>query len=120
MERSPNLSRTARLVFVAAALAVLYFAIAPVPEREALTGWDKSNHVVAFAALAVSGLVGWPRRAGWVLAGLVGYGVFIEVLQLATPDHHFDLQDLVADGIGLAVGWSVLQAGRLAVAARRK
>lgn len=111
-----QLSRIARLTFWAAALVVLYFALAPVPEREPLTGWDKANHVVAFGGLAVLGLLGWAPRERIVLAGLIGYGVFIEVLQLATVDHHFDLHDLVADAVGLAVGWCVLRAWRYAAA----
>ena len=113
------LTRMARLTFWAAALVVLYFALAPVPEREPLTGWDKANHVVAFGGLAVLGLLGWAPRERLVLVGLIGYGVSIEVLQLATVDHHFDLHDLAADAVGLAVGWCVWRAGRLAAARLR-
>ena len=109
----------ARLTFWVAALVVLYFALAPVPEREPLTGWDKANHVVSFGALAVLGLLGWASRARLVLAGLIGYGVLIEMLQLATVDHHFDLHDLVADAVGLAVGWCAWQAWRFAAARLR-
>jgi LPXTG-motif cell wall-anchored protein len=110
------LTRVARLTFWVAAIVVLYFALAPVPDREPLTGWDKTNHVAAFAGLAVLGLLGWASRARIVLAGLIGYGVFIEVLQLATVDHHFDLHDLAADAIGLAMGSCVLRAWRYAAA----
>ena len=110
------LTRITRLAFWVAAAVVLYFALAPVPARELLTGWDKSNHVVAFAGLAVLGLLGWASRVRLVLAGLIGYGMLIELLQLATPDHQFDLQDLAADAIGLAVGWCVLRAWRYAAA----
>jgi VanZ family protein len=106
----------ARLTFWVAAIIVLYVALAPVPEREPLTGWDKANHVVAFSGLAVLGLLGWATRERIVVAGLVGYGVFIEVLQLGTADHHFDLHDLAADAVGLAVGWCVLRAWRYAAA----
>ena len=109
----------ARLTFWVAALVVLYFALAPVPEREPLTGWDKANHVVAFGGLAVLGLLGWVSRERLVLTGLIGYGVLIEVLQLATVDHHFDLQDLVADAVGLAVGWCAWRAWRFAAARLR-
>jgi hypothetical protein len=109
----------ARLTFWVAALVVLYFALAPVPEREPFTGWDKANHVVAFGGLAVLGLLGWASRARLVLTGLIGYGVLIELLQLATVDHHFDLHDLVADAVGLAVGWLAWRAWRFAAARLR-
>ena len=109
-------TRIARLGFWAAAAVVLYIALAPVPDHEPLTGWDKANHVLAFAGLAALGLRGWAARERIVLAGLLGYGLLIEVLQLWTVDHHFDLHDLAADAIGLAVGWCVLRAWRYAAA----
>jgi VanZ family protein len=114
------LHHVARPVFWAAAVVILYFALAPVRPHEPLTGWDKANHVVAFAALAVSGLLGWGTRARAVVLGLVGYGIAIELLQLATPDHRFDLHDLAADALGIAVGWCLLRAGRLAAAPLRR
>ncbi|KQT10833.1 VanZ family protein [Ramlibacter sp. Leaf400] len=114
-----KIHRLSRLAFWVAALVVLYFAVAPVGDREPLTGWDKGNHVVAFGVLTVLGCVGWTSRVRTALAGLVGYGVAIELLQLLTPDHHFDLHDLAADALGIAVGWCVLQAWRLA-SVRRK
>ncbi|WP_167772683.1 VanZ family protein [Ramlibacter henchirensis] len=111
--------RMARLAFWIAALAVLYFSVAPVGDREPLTGWDKGNHIAAFAALTISGLLGWTRWVPLVLAGLLGYGLFIELLQLLVPDHYFDLRDLAADFIGIAAGWCALEAARLAAARLR-
>lgn len=113
------LARTARLAFCAAAIVVLYFALAPVSGREPLTGWDKANHVLAFATLAVLGLLGWASRERVVLTALLGYGLLIEVLQLATVDHHFDLHDIAADAVGLALGWCVLRAWRFTAARLR-
>ena len=113
------LSRIARVAFWIAALVVLYFALGPALEREPLTGWDKGNHVAAFGGLAVLGLVGWLARERAVVAGLAGYGLAIEVLQLFAPGRHFDLHDLAADGLGIAVGWCVWQVGRLAAAKLR-
>ena len=84
-ETTLQIPRLSRLAFWVAALVVLYFALAPVPEREPLTGWDKGNHVLAFGALAVLGLLGWATRARNVLAGLVGYGVSSCSSSMPTP-----------------------------------
>ena len=51
-----------------------------------------------------------------LLAGLLAYGALIEVLQSFTPNRSADWRDLVADAVGLALGWG---AGRLAQAMRR-
>lgn len=105
------LERVARVAFWLAAVAVLYFALAPVRDADPLTGWDKANHLLAFATLAICGLLGWNRRGRTVLAGLLLYGVAIELLQLATPDHRFDLRDVAADAAGLVLGWCAFHAG---------
>ncbi|MDM0073099.1 VanZ family protein [Variovorax sp. J2P1-59] len=70
---------------------------------------DKINHMLAFATLALVGLAAYPGRAPAVLAGLLAYGVLIEVLQAFTSFRMAEWGDLGADaagvGIGGLVGW---------------
>lgn len=68
------------------------------------TGWDKSNHVLAFAALAFLARKAWPGRSWLVLSSLLAYGAFIELLQAFTPDRYAEWSDLWADGVGLLIG----------------
>ena len=68
------------------------------------TGWDKNNHMLAFAVLAVLGLWGYPGRMVLLLLGLLAYGGLIEVLQSFTPDRFAEWADLLADVVGLLVG----------------
>lgn len=68
------------------------------------TGWDKSNHALAFAVLAFLGNRAWPGRTVPVLLGLLAYGGLIEVLQSFTPDRLAEWGDLLADGVGLLFG----------------
>ena len=81
------------------------------------TGWDKANHALAFAVLALLGSRGWPARAGTVLAGLLLYGALIECLQTLTPTRVGEWADLAADAAGLAIAWTWL---RLRVPAKRR
>ena len=79
------------------------------------TGWDKSNHVLAFAALAFLANKAWRGHTWLVLPSLLAYGALIEVLQFFTPERYAEWSDLWADGLGLLVGEALARlAGALA------
>jgi VanZ family protein len=102
---------------------VFALAVMPAPPREIDTGWDKLNHVLAFAALAFvgvwahggesdTGTGGRRLRVGLhILLGTMGLGVLIEAVQAFVPGRSSDAADLVADGIGALAGgllaWAV-------------
>lgn len=96
------------LLFIAM-LVLLVLCLVPVPPQLPSTGWDKSNHALAFAVLAFLGNRAWPGRTAPVLLGLLAYGGLIEVLQSFTPDRFAEWGDLLADGIGLVLGEAVAQ-----------
>lgn len=93
-------------------LVVLVLALMPAVPNMPTTGWDKSNHVLAFAVMAVLANRAYPHRTIAVLLGLLAFGALIEVLQSFTPDHVADGQDLLADGVGLLVGWALSRIAR--------
>ncbi|MNV60738.1 VanZ like family protein [compost metagenome] len=68
------------------------------------TGWDKSNHVLAFVVLTFLARKVWAEQFWLVLLSLLGYGALIELLQSLTPYRHAEWSDLWADGLGLLVG----------------
>ena len=105
-----------RLAFGFCVLAVLVLALMPTDVPMPSTGWDKSNHLLAFSVMALLGRRAYPGRTMALFAGLLAYGALIEVLQFFTPNRSADWQDIVADAVGLASGWG---AGRLAQAMRR-
>jgi VanZ family protein len=95
--------------FWRAALAMLlavisWLALTPAPPPEAGLLWDKLNHFGAFACLAVAGFMGFRRRWLAVALGLLAYGGLIEVLQSFIPPRQGEWVDLLADGIGIALG----------------
>jgi VanZ family protein len=93
-----------RLLFGLCALAVLVLSLLPPDIPEPSTGWDKTNHLLAFGVLAILGLRGWPGRSWHVVAALVGYGALIECLQSLTTYRDASWLDLLADVIGIGIG----------------
>jgi VanZ family protein len=102
--RSP---RAWRLLLSTLVLVICWFAFVPDPPTTVDTGWDKLNHVLAFAAVSFSGWFAWGtahRRPAGVLLGALAFGVFIEVVQTQIPGRSGEWPDLLADSIGIAAG----------------
>ena len=108
-----------RLAFGLCMLAVLVLALMPTDMPLPSTGWDKSNHLLAFSVMALLGRRAYPGRTMAVLAGLLAYGALIEILQSFTPNRSAELLDLAADAIGLAFGWGAEQVTRVMCGLRR-
>lgn len=98
----------AMLAFWTCGAAILVLALMPTVPEMPTTGWDKSNHVLAFAVLAVLGCRAYPKRIIMVLAGAVLYGGLIEVLQSFTDYRSAEWLDLFADAIGVITGRALL------------
>ena len=94
-----------RWAFSVCLVVVLVAALMPLQLQVSPTGWDKTNHVMAFAVLGTLGWRAYPQRGVPVLLALLAYGVLIELLQGLTGYRSADLFDVVADAIGLLVGW---------------
>ena len=94
-----------RWAFWLCVLAVLVLALMKPTHYMPTTGWDKSNHALAFAVMAVLGALAYPRRFGRLLLALLAYGVLIEVLQAFTGYRDSDWHDVAADAVGLLLGW---------------
>ena len=102
-----------RLAFGFCVLTVLVLALMPTDVPIPSTGWDKSNHLLAFSVMALLGMRAFRGRTMAVLAGLLIYGVLIEVLQSFTPSRSADWHDVLADAVGLVLGWGAWQLARL-------
>jgi len=93
--------------------AICWLAFTPDPPPSVGTGWDKFNHVLAFAAVAVCGWFAWGRhrnRAAGVVLGAMVFGVFIEVVQALIPGRTGEWPDLLADALGIAAGLALAAA----------
>jgi VanZ family protein len=88
-------------------VVVSYLALTPTPLEGSESALDKVGHLMAFTALAFAGYLGFPTSRGTrtaLLFGLLAYGGLIEVLQLIVPGRSSEWGDLLADGIGIALG----------------
>ena len=106
----------ARLAFCAAAGFAYFCAIAP--SDPGIVAYDKGNHLIAFATLAVLARLGWSRsRAGMIAVLLIAFGGLIEISQ-AMPIVHRDASwgdfwaDVLAVALGLTMGAGLLHATR--------
>lgn len=108
MPSSPANDRLERLfkaVFALCALAVMVLSLLPLGPDAPSLGWDKANHLTAFALLAALGCRAYPNRTAAVMTGLLAYGGLIEVLQSFTGYRMAEWADLLADALGLPLGW---------------
>ena len=101
-----SLRSYARWAFAVCLVVVLVAALMPPQIIGPPMGWDKMNHAMTFAMLAMLGCSAYPERKVQVLLGLLAYGVLIELLQSLTDYRTAEALDVVADGVGLLVGWT--------------
>lgn len=110
----PQRRREARLAFAVTVIVTSVIALFPGPAgAPSLIGWDKLDHVAAFAALALLARMGWPGLTRRRLAyALMVYGLLIEAGQ-AQPavGRTASLTDVAADAIGIALGLALAWTG---------
>jgi len=86
---------------------ISYLALTPTPPKGLDTGWDKANHLLAFASLAFCGfwsLQTFKQRLLGLPLSLLAYGAAIELIQFFVPGRSCEWADLAADSIGIALG----------------
>jgi VanZ family protein len=95
----------ARLLFCIALLSISFLALAPLDDIPVSTGWDKLNHLLAFAVLLMLIDWGYPEKPLWQfkILALMCYGFLIEFIQAFIPYREFSLLDIGADMLGLGI-----------------
>lgn len=98
------------VAFVVLCTVTLFLALWPLTAPVASTGWDKTDHLVGFAALSLTGVWMLPDQArprAQLVLGLLALGGIIEILQMFIPHRQGDVYDWLADAIGVVAGWAV-------------
>ena len=96
-----------RIALVFTIVTITWLALTPSPPQTATLGWDKGNHLAAFFVLAFLSDYAFADRASrlsllpWVC--LACYGVGIEVVQWLLQFRFFELNDIVADLVGITL-----------------
>lgn len=97
------------------------FAFAPNAPGLNFDNSDKVQHMLAFGSVAVCALLSGDARGRsvvLVLAAMLGFGVFIEVVQAFLPSRTADWKDVVADMLGAGLGVLAVAAARRVIPAR--
>jgi VanZ family protein len=86
---------------------IFYLSLTPDPVHIPVEEGDKLGHISAYAVLMLWYAQIHPARARRALlaAVFIGMGIAIEFLQRGTGYRSFEVGDMVADGVGVAVGW---------------
>jgi VanZ family protein len=90
---------------VAILIAILYFSLERNEKLPRVPGGDKLHHFIAYGIL----MAWWAqlivvRRLRLALA-FVALGVVIEYLQPIVSNRFFEAMDMVANSVGVAIGW---------------
>lgn len=101
-----------RWAFWACLVGVLVVALLPPRMGMPPIGWDKVGHAFLFSLLAMLGCWSYPQRTAPLLLGLLAYGGLIELLQSLTSYRTAESLDVVADGVGLLIGWQFMRIRR--------
>lgn len=106
--RTRTRTPTRTLALVGVVLLSLYVLFAPTAGGgPGFTGADKAVHLALFALLALTAARRLGARRG-VWATVASYAVVSELVQaIALPRRSGDLLDVVADLLGVALGWLV-------------
>ncbi len=87
---------------------VAYLSLISGPPTIDITGSDKVVHLLTYGALMLWFLQLYPvSRRPFMALGFIAMGIVLEVLQGFTPDRDTDYLDVVANTVGVMLGWSL-------------
>lgn len=101
-------------LFLLALAVIAWLSLSPIEELPVgVTLWDKAQHAIAYLGLALIGAWAFPERSGRLAAGLVAFGVGVEILQAAMGlGRQGDAIDAVANTIGVTAGLALAWTAR--------
>ena len=90
-------------------LLVIYLSVAPVAIHTNVEQGDKFMHALTYASLMgwFSNLYIMPSRRRSLAAAFVAMGIALEFVQGWTGYRTFDVADMLANTVGVAVGWTL-------------
>ena len=100
-----------KFLFWTSFMGINILALSPapyLPPLEIFNWWDKAQHAIAFAVLAVLAVLAYPEASRLrITLLLIWQGVLIELLQYYGGYRFGDWQDAVADGLGVLLGLAI-------------
>ena len=112
MAEPHRLSLAWRGLLVLGLLLTAWLAWSPSSGPQGPPHLDKLNHCLAFAALGLATFRAFPRWCRAAALGLLGFGVLIELVQAGLPTRSAEWPDVLADALGIGLGWALSQGWR--------
>jgi len=86
---------------------IFYLSLTPIPPQVGIENGDKLGHLAAYSltTLWFAQLYTGLRQRIWLALGMVALGIAMEYAQRATGYRSFEVADMVADALGVAIGW---------------
>lgn len=98
------------LPFIAVLAVILFSGLKPDPVPQLFDQQDKLHHMLGFAALAFTLRLAFPRWAlGWLLGTSLLAALLIEVGQSLQPQRTASPADMLANTLGVLLGWGCSQ-----------
>lgn len=101
--------RLARVCLVAILMGITFLSLKSVSQQTSIRVNDKVGHFIAYALFSLNALVVWRQRTTKFKLGLglalVGYGLLMEFLQGFVPGREVSGFDLLANSIGVGIGY---------------
>lgn len=89
-------------------VAVVVLSLIPSVPLPPVQGSDKVAHIIAYFGLMIwFGQLYFRRFHPRIAVALLALGVLLEFLQRLTPYRTFEVADMVADGMGIALAWGL-------------
>lgn len=99
----------ARVSFCAVLIGITFLSLKSVSHQTSIRVNDKVGHFIAYAVLSLNALLVWRQRQVKFKIGLglalVGYGLLMEFLQGFVPGREVSAFDLLANSIGVGIGY---------------
>jgi VanZ family protein len=92
-----------RLLLTCVIFMICWLAFSKPTAQTVSLGYDKLNHLIAFTTLALLFDYSFPLRAKTLLVTLLGFGIFIELIQATIPGRSASGWDILADLIGITI-----------------
>ena len=91
--------------------SIWILSLIPHPPSLGIESEDKAQHFIAYGTLMWwwCGLVHRLSRRAMLALACTLMGIAIEFVQGWTGWRHFDVNDMIANGIGVAIGWAFAQ-----------
>ncbi len=104
----------ARVLVSFGAIAVAWLSLAPQDAVPEIDLWDKLKHFAAYAVLACCGGFAFSPSQGELKLGILlfAYGCILEFAQVYIPGRSGNIEDALADGLGVMVGMGIVRVSR--------